>query len=173
MLIVLAATTSRGIFVFTILVILGIVLNSTFFALIAFATFISFALAHFVLDLYLVCYLFPYSVNAVSVGEPLEDAVTANHNVVIVVLDLETFDVWVADNHIWVSTIARTLCLDISKCLRDRESSWEDSKWPLNVKIFLTWMSSCFCKCLSSINFATSCLDSDLLKLIVWLVITG
>jgi hypothetical protein len=173
MFIVLAATASRDIFVFTILVILCVVLDSTFFTLVAFASLICFALAHFVLDLYLICYLLPYSINAVSVGEPLENAVTANHNIVIVVLDLETFDVWVADNHIWVSTIAWTLSFDIAKCLRYRESSWEDSKWPLHIKILLTWMSSCFCKCLSSINFATSCLNSDLLKLIIWLVITG
>lgn len=57
----------------------------------------------------------PYGVNTVSVVQPLEDSVTADHDEVEVVLNLEALDVGVAHNHVGVASIPRALCLNISE----------------------------------------------------------
>lgn len=120
----------------------------------------------------LLCYSIPNSINAVSIIKSLKDAITANHYEVKVVLDLEALDIWVTDDHVWVSSVARPLGFDVSKSFGDRKTARKDSQRALDVQVLFTWGSSSLCESLGSVNFTTSCLDSDFLKLIIWLVIS-
>lgn len=114
----------------------------------------------------------PDHVDAVSVVEPFKYSITADHDEIEVILYFKALDIWIANNDVGVSSISWSFGLNVTECLGYRESTWEYSQGPLNVKILLTWVGSCFRKGLSSIYFATSGLDSDLFKFIVGFVIS-
>lgn len=57
----------------------------------------------------------PDSIDALFVVKSLKDAVTANHEEVKVILQLEYFDFWLADNDILIPTILGAFGLDVSK----------------------------------------------------------
>ena len=82
-------------------------------------TFEGLSAANLVGDADLFVDTFPTHVDAVSVVEPFEDAITTNHDKVKVVLHLEALDVWLAHNHIGIAAIARSLCLNVAESLRD------------------------------------------------------
>ena len=172
MLVVLAATATGSAFVFTVFGIRSCILDSTFFALITLATLVGVTLSHFILDLYLVSYLLPYRVYTVTICESFKYTITSNHDEIKVVLDLESFDIWVTDDYIWVSTISGAFGLDITEGLWDRESAWEDPQWSLNVQVLLTRVCCRFGESLSPVDFATCGLDPDLLEFVIWLMVT-
>lgn len=70
---------------------------------------------------------FPGSLDALSVGQLVENAVAAQNDEVVVVLNLETFDVWCGDDHFWVALILSSLCFDVAKCAGDGEPTREDA----------------------------------------------
>ena len=120
----------------------------------------------------LFCYSVPNCVHAVPVGETFENTIAANHNEVEIVLNFEALDIGVADDDIWVAAEARTFGLNISKGLGYRETAREDSQRSLNVKVLLSWACGCFGESLRPIYLSTSCLNTNLLKLVVGLVIS-
>jgi len=160
-----------GLFVF---VISCIVVNCSFLAFISFTTFIwAFTLTHFIRDLDLFSYAFPNCIDTITIIEAFKDAITANHDKIKVVLNFEALNIGVTHNHIWISSISRTLGLNVSKGLWNWESAWKYSERSLYIKVFLAWMSCCFSKCLCPINLSSCSLDSVFLQVIIRLVITG
>lgn len=133
----------------------------------------SLAAAHFEREVDLFSYSVPDGVDAVSVVEALENAIAADHDEVEVVLDLEALDVGVADNHVRVAAEPRPLGLNVPEGLRDREAAWEDPQRTLHIEILLPRALGGFGKGLRSIYLSAGCLNSDLLELVVWLVVSG
>lgn len=119
MFIILTSSAAWRVFVLTISIRSSIIISwkSTLFALISLATFIGISLSHFILNLDLISNLIPYSIDAISVRQPFEDAVTADHDIIKVILDFEAFNIRVTDNNIWISAIARALGLNVAECL--------------------------------------------------------
>lgn len=144
------------------------------FALISLAALMaSFSDAHFVRQVDLLGDSLPDHIDAVSVVEPLKNTVTADHDKIEVVLYFEALDIWIANNDVGVSSISWSFGFDVSERLGHRESTREYSQRPLNVEILLTRVRSCFGEGLSSIYLAPGGLDSDLLKFVVGLVVSG
>lgn len=115
----------------------------------------------------------PDHVDAVSVVEAFEDAVAANHDEVEVVLHFEALDVWLAHDHVRVSSVSGSLGFDVSESLRHRQSPWKYSQRPLHIEVFLSWCGGGLGKCLGPVNLAPCCLDSDLLQFVIRLVVSG
>lgn len=65
----------------------------------------------------------PDRLNAVLVVEALEDAVAADHEKVEILLQLENTDLWIANNNVWIASIAHALCFDVAKSPRDRKQA--------------------------------------------------
>lgn len=126
---------------------------------------------HFVRYVNLLCYSIPNFINTIPIVESFEYSITSYHDVIEVVLNLKTYDVWLTNYHIRVSTILRTLCLYISKRFGYTKPAWKNSQWSLDIQVFFVWVLSSFGECLSSINLSTCCLDSNFLQFIVRFVI--
>jgi len=148
------------------------IIIGSFFRFVSLTSFVSFTGSHLIWDRNLFSNPIPNSINAVSVVKSLKDSITTYHNEIKVVLNFKAFDVWITNNYIWVTTITRSLCFDISKGFGNRKSSWENSQWTLDVEIFLSRGCSCFGKGLSPVNLSSSSLDSNLFQLIIRLVIS-
>lgn len=90
-------------------------------SLIAFAvplsTFESFSPANLVGDADLLVDTLPAHVYAVSVVKSLKYAIAADHDKVEVILHLKALDIRLTNNYIRVSTIPRSLCLNVSEGL--------------------------------------------------------
>lgn len=170
MLVVLATSVWSLWFPFVVLRVWIII--GSFFRFVSLTSFVSFTGSHLIWDRNLFSNPVPNSINAVPIVKSLKDSVTTYHNEIKVVLNFKAFDVWITNNDIWVTTITRSLCFNISKSFGNRESSWENSQWTLDVEIFLSWGCSCFGKGLSPVNLSSSSLDSDLFQLIIRLVIS-
>ena len=59
---------------------------------------------------------FPPSLDALSVGQLVENAVTSQHDEIVVVLNFKAFDVWSGDHHFRIALILGSLRLDVAKC---------------------------------------------------------
>ena len=79
----------------------------------------------------------PDGVDTILVAKSFKDTVASNHEEIKVVLQFETANFWVTDDHVGVSSILLLLRLDIAKGLRHGESAWEDSERPLYIEVFL------------------------------------
>ena len=130
---------------------------------VSFSSFmITYTSTHFVRYVDLFCYPVPDFINTIPVIQSFEYSIATNHYVIEVVLNLETHNIWLTNNNIWVSAIFRTLGFYISEGFRYAQTAWKDSQGSLNIQVFFVWVLSSFCKCLSSIYLSTSCLDSYL-----------
>lgn len=141
--------------------------------LVAFATLQGVTAADFVGNLYLLVDTLPDCVDAVAVGQALENAVATDHDEVEVVLNAEALDIGLANDYVRVASVTRPLGLDIAECFRNRESPREDSERTLDVQVLLARVRGCLCEGLSPIDLAAGGLDADLLKLVVRLVVPG
>lgn len=165
MLIILRLATSPF-FVLTSIVILT-------FLIISFTSFVrAFYGCHFVGQLNLLCNSIPNHVDAIPIVQSLKYSITTNHYEIEVVLNFEWFDIRFTNNHVGVTTVFGSLGFDVSKGFRYRKSTGKNSQWPLNIKVFLSWLTSSFGKGLGPIDLATSGLNSDLLKLIIRFVVS-
>lgn len=145
-----------------ILFLLILILSLSFFALVSFSSFVCCGwVTHLMLKINLFRNFVPDDVNAITVVESLKYPIATYHYKVEIVLDFETFDVWLANDDVWIATIFWSFSLNVSKSLRYTKSSRKNSQRPLDIKVFFSWMSCSFSKGLSAINFATSCLNSD------------
>ena len=133
---------------------------------------VSSSTSHFVRNVDLLCYLIPDFIYAVSVIESFKDSITTNHDEVEVVLDFESGDIRFTNNHIGVATVLWALCFYVSEGLGYAQSARKYSQWSLDVQILFSWMCCSLGKSLSSINLASSCLDTDFFEFIVRLVIS-
>lgn len=61
------------------------------------------------------------------VAQLVVDAVAAEDDEVVVVLDLEAFNVRRGDDNFRVALVFRSLGFNVAKRTRDRESAWEDT----------------------------------------------
>lgn len=112
---------------------------------------------------------FPYAVDAIVICELVEDAVTAQKNKVVRVVDLEASNFWLRD----YDCLRLHFCFKISKSSAHGESARENSDWADN------YLRGCLPSCIvktcrnssSLIDLAATFKDSSLLKLIIWLVI--
>jgi hypothetical protein len=112
------------------------------FRLIPLAFGLSVTNVHFVGDADLFGDRIPDLIDAVSIVQPLEDAVASDHNEVEVVLNLERLDVGVAHDNVGIAAVLRSFGLDVSKRLADTESSRKNSKRSLNIHILIFSSSS-------------------------------
>lgn len=119
MFVVLAAASHSWLDPLSVLT-LGTVLAVVFVAFgVSFSTFEGFSSTNLVRNADLLGNTFPAHVNAVSIVEPLEDTVAPNHDKVEVVLHLETLDIRLTHNNIWIAAVTGSLGLNISEGLRD------------------------------------------------------
>ena len=88
------------------------------------------------------------------------------------VLHLEALDIRFADDDVGVATKLWSLGFNVSEGLGYAKSTREDSQWALHVQVLLSGHGSSFGESLGSVDLASCSLDSDLLKFIVWLVIS-
>lgn len=114
---------------------------------------------------------FPNCFNTLFIIQALENSITSNHEEVEVGLKFEYSDFGVAHDNVRVASVPDSLCLDVAKGTRDRQTSREHSEGALHVEILFTWLCCSFCKCLSSVNFSSSRLNSNFFLFIVGLVI--
>lgn len=133
---------------------------------------VSSSTSHFVRNVDLLCYLIPDFIYTVSVIESFKDSIATNHDEVEVVLDFESGDIRFANNHIGVATVLWALCFYVSEGLGYAQSARKYSQWSLDVQILLAWMRRSLGKSLSSIDLASSCLDTDFFEFIVRFVIS-
>ena len=71
----------------------------------------------------------PCSLDDCNILKLIEDTITAKHYEVVILLDLETLDIWSGNHHLWIASVFGPLGLNITKSPRHRESSWEYSVW--------------------------------------------
>ena len=142
------------------------------FGFVPFTSFVCFSGSHLVWYCDLLGNPIPDGINTVPIVQSLKDTIATYHDEIKVVLNFEALNVWIADNNIWISTIARSFGFDVSECFGNRESSWEYSQGSLHIEVFLTWAGCCFSKSLGSVNLSSRCLDSYLFKFVVRLMIS-
>ena len=116
--------------------------------------------------------MIPDFIYAVSIIESFKDSIATNHYEVEVVLDFESGDIRFANDHIGVATVLWALRFYVSEGLGYAQSARKYSQWSLNIEILLTCMRRSLGKSLSSIDLASSCLDTDFLEFVVRLVIS-
>ena len=121
----------------------------------------------------MLCDSVPDGIDAVTISEPLEDAVATDHDEVEVVLYFEALDVGLAHYNVRIAAVAWPLRLDVAERLRHREAPREDAQRALHVKILLARMSGCLGESLRAIDLTARCLDSNLFQLVIRLVITA
>lgn len=131
----------------------------------------AFAATHLVRNVDLLRDTVPDGVDAVTIVESFENAIAADHDEVEVVLHLEAFDVWLADDDVRVATVPRPLGFDVAKGLRHREATGEHAQRTLHVQVLLAWVSSRLRERLRAVDLATGRLNSYFLQFIVGLVI--
>ena len=155
-------------------IIIGLVVSlSSLLVVFSFASFVgSFSTAHFQRKVNLFSDSVPDGVNAIPVVKSFEYSVATDHYEIKIILDFEAFNVWVAHDDIRITTEARTLCFNITESFRYWQTTWENTERTLNIKILLTRPLCCFCKCLSSVYFSSSCLNPDFFKFVIWLMVT-
>ncbi len=122
-----------------------------------------------------VCGLFwntvPNGVNYVLVIQTFVNSITTDQKVVEIVLQFECCDFWFTDNNIWVTSVTRLLCLDVTESSWHRQTAWENSEWALYVEVFFIWARSGFCEGLGAVNLSPTCLDPQPLLLVIRLVV--
>ena len=72
----------------------------------------------------------PAGLDHLRVGQLVKDAVAAKHDVVVVVFDLEAFNVWCGHDNFRIALIFSSLCLNVAEGSRDREAPREDAMGP-------------------------------------------
>lgn len=157
----------------TLIALAGSVGNRSLLVSISLASFVrAFTAAHLVRNVDLLRDAVPDGVDAVTIAESLENAITTYHDEVEVVLHLEAFDVRLANDDVRVATVPRPLSFNVTKCLRHGEATREDAQRTLHVQVLLARMSGSFRECLRAIDLASGRLYSYFLQFIVGLVVT-
>ena len=117
MLIVLATTSHTRLDSLPVGTLASILAVSLITFAVPLSTFESFSPANLVGDTDLFVDTLPAHVDTVSVVKSLKDSVAADHDKIEVILHLEALDIWLTNNNIRVSTIPRSLCLNVSESL--------------------------------------------------------
>ena len=119
-------------------------------------------------------YFLPPNMNTILARKLIKYSVTANNNEIMVVFYLESCNIWVSNNNIWVSFVFFDFCFNITDCFWHWESTRKNSVWTIN-NLF-----TCFSKSWIRLNYlwvlinSTSILyDSLHLKFICWFMISA
>ena len=62
---------------------------------------------------------FPSCLNYLYVGELVKDTVATNHDVIVIILDLEALDVRRCNHHLWIALVLGAFSLNITKSSGD------------------------------------------------------
>jgi len=69
----------------------------------------------------------PPGLDHLYVVELVVDTVTPKHDIIVVILYLEAFNVWCCDDNLRVALILGAFGLYVAKCARDGQPAWEDA----------------------------------------------
>jgi len=115
----------------------------------------------------------PHTIYNFLVVKSFVDTVATYKEKVKVILKFEHFKLWIAHNHVRVTSIPGSFGLDVAESSRNGQTTRENAQGPLNVEVLLVWGRCSFREGLSAIDLASLGLDTAPLIFVIGFVVSA